>query len=193
MDIGWFIYKYQILIAGIVGFAGVIFTLWHNAKLAREQRIEEAKDARAQREEEREHEREALRAALVAELKINRDAIENNLKKREEAEDGDVEGTSGAYVPTDSLTETYQSFLPRIGLLSEHEVNKVMWAYLSLQHFNATLYLIGVPPHTTDRHVYVQEQNLGMLVTMQEQMLEPIDEALATLQSTGGRNHRNSS
>lgn len=175
MDIGWFIYRYQILIAGFVGFAGVIFTLLHNAKLAREQRRDEASDARAQREEDRAHERHTLRAALVAELKINREAFEGD--------DRPLGEHQGAWVPTDSLTRAYDSYLPRLGLLSKDEVDKVMLAYLTIQNYHSKLFLIGVPTHTTDRHVNVPSENVQMLINMQTQLVGPIDEAVSALEA----------
>jgi hypothetical protein len=77
---------------------------------------------------------------------------------------------------------TYQSFLPRIGLLSEGEVSKVMSAYLSLETYNAKLFLVGVPVHTSPRHVEVPAKNLQLLARMQEGMLEPIDQAIKALE-----------
>ena len=123
--------NYQTLIGVVVGFTGVILTLWYNAKTARDQR-----------DEEREHERKALRAALIAELQINRYALEEN--SRQLKENPPTERRE-AYMPTDRMDGAYQSFLPRIGLLSEGEVSKVMRAYLSLETYNAHLLLDGEP------------------------------------------------
>ncbi len=160
--------NYQTLFVGVVGFAGVILTLLYNAKTAR-----------VQRDEEREHERKALRAALIAELQINQRSLEENLRQQKE---GLPEGKGGAFVPTDRMDGAYQSFLPRIGLLSEGEISKVMWAYLSLETYNAKLFLIGVPVHTGPRHVQVPAKNLQLLTGMQEGMLEPIDQAIKALE-----------
>jgi hypothetical protein len=139
--------------------------------------LHNAKTARDQRDEEREHERKALRAALIAELQINRYSLEENSRQlRENPSKG------GAFVPTDRMDGTYQSFLPRIGLLSEGEVSKVMSAYLSLETYNAKLFLVGVPVHTSPRHVEVPAKNLQLLARMQEGMLEPIDQAIKALE-----------
>lgn len=160
--------NYQTLIVGFVGFAGVILTLWYNAKTARDQR-----------NEEREHERKALRAALIAELQINRDSLEGNLRKLKE---NPPKEEGGAFVPTDRMDGAYRSFLPRIGLLSKSEVRKVMWAYLSLQTYNADLFLIGVPVHTSPRQVQIPAKNLQLLAAKQQGMLEPIDQAIKALE-----------
>ena len=55
------------------GFAGVILTLRHNAKVAREER-----DAN------RDHERKSLRVALIEELQINRRSLKDNSDKLKE-------------------------------------------------------------------------------------------------------------
>jgi hypothetical protein len=162
------LYKYQTLIVGIVGFAGVIFTLFYNAKTVRDQR-----------DEEREHERKALRAALIAELQINRYALEENSRQlREKPSKGVV------FVPTDRMDGTYQSFLPRIGLLSEGEVSKVMSAYLTLETYNAKLFLVGAPVHTSPRHVEVPAKNFKLLAAIQERVLEPVDQAIEALEGS---------
>lgn len=162
-----------------IGFTGVIVALAVNAWLARKQQAKEASLTREIREEERDHERRTLRAALIAELRINRSAIESNLDKDMPDEDG------AACVPTDLMNEAYQSFLPRIGLLSAEEVSKVMLAYLTLQSYTANLFLIGVPPQTTSRHVQVPGKNLKLLPGMHRQLLAPIDEALGALSENG--------
>jgi hypothetical protein len=166
VDTAW-LKDYQALVVGGVGFAGVIFTLWHNAKVARDRRDEERAD-----------ERKALRAALVAELQINLEALrENSAKVRK---DPPKEG-GGLFVPTDRMDGAYRSFLPRIGLLSEGEVSAVMRAYLSLETYNAKLFLIGLPVHTSPRHVHVPAKNALALAGMQEAMVEPVEKAVKAL------------
>lgn len=166
MDLNW-LNSYQTLIVGAIGFAGVILTLRHNAKVAHDQR-----------NKEREHEREALRVALVAELRINRRSLEENSRRLKE---GSPRGEGGVFVPTDRMDGAYRSFLPRIGLLSEDEVSKVMEAYLSLETYNAKLFLVGLPVDTGHRHVHVPAKNARMLAAMQEGMLQPIDQAIKAL------------
>ncbi len=163
---------YQNLIIGSIGFAGVIFTLWFNSN-----------EARKQRREERQHERETLRVALTEELKINRDSLKKNLdslKQQPPKKEG------GAYVPTDLMDDAYRSFVPKIGLLSQAEVSKVMGAYLSLRTYNAKLFLVGVPVPTSPRHVQVPAENLPLLAAMQEGLIDPIDQAIEVLKRACG-------
>lgn len=159
--------EYQTLVVGFVALIGVAWTLRGNAKLSRSQRLQELQ-----------HERSALRIALTAELQINRDSFEDNSRKLVE---GPPEGDGGVFVPTDLMDGVYRSFLPRIGVLSGHEVSKVLGAYLSIQTHNAKLFLIGTPVPTNPRHVLVPVVSSRMLAAMQESMLEPVDAAIAAL------------
>ena len=161
---------YQTLVVGFVGFTGVIITLWFNARTARDQRRDELA-----------HEREVLRVALIAELKINRRSLRENAETLRE-NPPDSEG--GAFVPTDPMDDVYRAFVPRIGLLSQDEVGKVMDAYLTLETFDAKLFLIGVPVPTSPRHVNVPGSNLPILAGMQESVLGPIDEAIGALEKS---------
>ncbi len=166
------VHEFQNLIVGSIGFAGVIFTLWFNSN-----------EARKQRREERQHERETLRVALTEELKINRDSLKENvdsLKQQPPKKEG------GAYVPTDPMDDAYRSFVPKIGLLSQAEVSKVMGAYLSLRTYNAKLFLVGVPVPTSPRHVQVPAENLPLLAAMQEGLIDPIDQAIEVLKRACG-------
>jgi hypothetical protein len=69
MTLGTWVQEFQTLTVGIVGFAGIILTLCFNARQAREQR-----------REERRHECQTLRAALLEELKINRETLVSNMR-----------------------------------------------------------------------------------------------------------------
>jgi len=157
--------EYQNLIVGSIGFAGVIFTLWFNSKEAREQR-----------RDERQHERQALRVALMEELKINRHSLKENMDSLKQPKK-----VGGAFIPTDPMDDAYRSFVPKIGLLSQAEVSKVMGAYLSLRTYNAKLFLVGVPVDTSPRHVEVPAKNFPLLAAMQEGLLGPIDQAIEVL------------
>ncbi len=159
--------EYQNLIVGSIGFAGVMFTLWFNSK-----------EARKQRRDERQHEREALRVALIEELKINRHSLKENMDSLKQPEK-----VGGAFVPTEPMDDAYRSFVPKIGLLSQAEVSKVMGAYLSLRTYDAKLFLVGVPVPTSPRHVEVPAKNFPLLAAMQEGLIGPIDQAIEVLEA----------
>jgi hypothetical protein len=159
------IQEHQTLTAGITGFAGVIFTLWFNAW-----------QARKQHREEQDHERQTLRVALREELAIHLFSINENLKSLKEGKE-----KGGCFIPTDPMDDGYQAFTDRIGQLSQEEVRKVMYAYLSLRTHYAKLFLIGVPPHTGDRHVKIPAENFPMLSGMLENIIGPIEEAIEVM------------
>jgi len=87
MTLGTWVQDSQTLIAGAIGFAGVIGTLLLNARYAREQR-----------REQRRHECQTLRVALIEELKINRGTLVSN---KNQIKDGgnDLPDEAGYFVP----------------------------------------------------------------------------------------------
>ena len=159
---------YQTLLVGFFGFAGVIITLLVNAKIARDRRCDE-----------RDHERAMLRIALAEELNINRESLQRNLNSLRELP---PDGKKGAFVPTDPMDDAYRSFVPRIGLLTETEVHRVMNAYLYLRTYTARLFLIGVPPDTGPRHVQVPPENLEQLKAEMEAAIPIIEQAREALE-----------
>lgn len=159
--------SFQTLIVGFLGFGGVIFTLWFNAWQARKQYSEKLQ-----------RERETLRVALMEELKIIRNSLRQNTSL--EALDGHA-----GLVPTDPMDDIYRAFTQRIGLLSASEVEKVMYAYLSLRTVTKKLFVIGRPHHSGDHHVVVPAQSMPILQAMQTNLIAPIDEAIAALHEAG--------
>jgi hypothetical protein len=176
MALATWLEEFQTLTVGVVGFAGVILTLWFNARQAREQR-----------REERRHECQTLRTALIEELRINREWLVRNTEKVIKDTINDLTEERGYFAPTDPMDDAYRAFRHRIGFLSQPEVGKVMYAYLSLRTYNAQLFLIGVPPHTGDRHVQVPAKNAQLLSEMQKSLIGPIEEALTVLEHARDR------
>ncbi len=160
---------YQTIVTGFVGFGGVIATIWLNAKFARNQR-----------RDERDHERESLRVALLAELDINGHTLRENadVLKLDRSDPNEP-----VFVPTDRIDDVYQAFIPRIGLLSEDEVGRVMKAYLSLKTYNAKLFLPELSEHAGPRHVKVSVNDTPLLAGMIEGVLFPVDEAIKALRT----------
>jgi len=156
--------EFQTLIVGVLGFAGVIFTLSFNAW-----------QARSQRRDERQSEAESLRAALLEELRINLVSVRRNIDTAEKAEHGVV-------VPTEAMDDAYRSFINRIGFLSQEEVHKVMDAYLTLRTYSATLFLIGVRARTDDRYIDVPAKSVPSLLALLRGIADPIEQAIAKIE-----------
>ncbi len=160
--------KFQTLVVGFIGFAGVIITLLVNAWTARRQRRYEI-----------DHERGTLRVALIEELSIIRDSMQKNAKNLRE---GDRLAGGDSLMPTDPMEDAYHAFLPRIGLLTKDEVGRVMKAYLSLRTFNGKLFIIGVPVATNQRHMQVPAASLEILAGMQENIVPLLSAAIDELE-----------
>ncbi|MFP6757238.1 MAG: hypothetical protein VCC99_03340 [Alphaproteobacteria bacterium] len=170
MTLCTWIQEFQTLIVGIFGFVGVMVALWFNAWQAREQRREERRD-----------ERQTLRAALLEELKINREALVHNTGIVKEYVN-DPSGTGSYMVPIDIMDDGYKAFTDRIGLLSQGEARNIMYAYLSLRTYNANLFLIGKRPNISDLHIEVMAEDGPKLIVMQEKLIGPIDEAIEVME-----------
>ncbi len=172
MTVGTWIEHHQTLTAGIIGFFGVIATLWINAWLVRLQRRKELC-----------HERQALRVALAEELRINRKSFVDSMKSLEAPSASySASSTRLLLVPTDEMDDAYRSFIDRIGLLSQSEVRKVMNAYLTLRAYNAALLLLASPLKTGDRHAHVPFGMGSRLIEMQKSLIGPLDEAISAIE-----------
>ena len=109
------ILPFQTTIVGIVGFSGVMLTMRHNARLARQQR-----DAAIS------HERMSIRVALKEELSLLRDAYNGNAADLANIPDND---DGGFDIPPYDMTQVYQAVLGKIGALTSNELSKVLHAY----------------------------------------------------------------
>lgn len=165
----WF-QAHQTLVVGGIGFLGVLCTLWFNAY-----------QTRKQRQNELHHERQTLRAALIQELKINREAMAQNAELIKGSTD-DPSEAGGYFLPTDPMHDVYLAFVDRVGVLSSDEVSKVMNAYLMLRTYHTKLFLIGVPANTSKSHVEVAAEFGPTLFGMQENLIGPLDDAITALE-----------
>jgi hypothetical protein len=171
LEVWTWVERYQSAIAtifvGFLGFAGVIVTLNANARLARRDR-----------EESVEHECAALSAALLAELKIMKFSLEENI---DTIDLGQADGSTGLYVPTNPMTEAYDTLLPRIGLLSSRQVEIVMSAYLSMKEFRKNLSLLPGAQVVDEHRVHVPRDSFDDLRKMTMNMLARLNGAMDSL------------
>jgi len=82
--------EFQTGIVGIIGFAGVIFTLLSTARLARAQVEANARLAREQFERSEAARRRAIKSALLAEMRMFKQIIERNSTDESEGEHFDL-------------------------------------------------------------------------------------------------------
>ena len=132
-----FIKTYQTLIVGVLGFVGVVATLFINAWL--------------QRKTERrriEHETRALRIALIEEMKAQRNALAHSAEGAKEAKNTSGVGRQSALTPLRRWSDIFDSSLDKLGLLTSEEVAAVLDAYLPLKELTSKIRLLElrVPP-----------------------------------------------
>jgi len=123
-----FFARYQTFIVGVLGFTGVMLTLWWNAR-----------QARRQREAVIEHDRTSVRRALLEQLKFLKLSFEDRDRTMGEAE---KDGSDAFLVPTDTMTDAYHRLIDRIGLLTAEQAAKAIQAYLAVRQMPAKLRLM---------------------------------------------------
>jgi len=124
-----FLFKYQTLVSGVVGFLGIILTLLFNGKMQREQRTEI-----------RMREKESIIAAVYAELSINKDVIQSLVASFQEKKD-----MPGYFhmVPKRLLNDVYMNNLNKLGLLSTKQSSSIINVYILLERLNDDLLTIS--------------------------------------------------
>lgn len=118
--------RFQTSLVGVLGFTGVIVTMFANAKIQRN--LQSA---------QRQHEVRSLRTALLVELKENVRMYEDRISTLSKAD-----GTHHALMPSKVTNNIFQSSLSDVGLLSADEVESVLRAYLLLEEMPNRLRLL---------------------------------------------------
>lgn len=164
-----FFTKYQTFLVGLLGFLGVMATLWWNAR-----------QARAAREETVRHERATLRTAMIEELRLVKGAFELRIEQTARDSRADF-----SYVPKRLPILIYDRLLDRIGILSSSEVAAIMHAYGIVQQLPDRLRLISKTPEDNPDFFEVESEQFEMLRGIHERYLQVVDEAIRKLEAAG--------
>jgi hypothetical protein len=168
MEIACLLEKYQTIVVGLVGFTGVIVTLYANSRLDRKQH-----------EREILHEERALRQALISELRILRGILEDRSQAK-------LEGPySDCMFPALIPDTVYQTFLPRIGILSKEEVSAVMGAYVLVAELPQRLWLLCPAANVergTQEYIFIDKRHLATAVGIHKVLLREVSKALNVLE-----------
>ncbi|MDD2738674.1 MAG: hypothetical protein PHR94_07045 [Methylomonas lenta] len=159
---------FQSLIVGIVGFSGVIITLFMNARLLR-----------LQHQRNVDHERNTLKIALISELTLNQRVFSD---KSEVSENNQEE--IGAYYPIEAHTKIYQNFLGKLGLLSEEEAEVVVNAYTLIQELPIRLTFLSSPHDQSfekQNYIFISSQFSSAAAGIYKSFLPSIETALNKL------------
>lgn len=169
----WWLQQFQGTLVGLVGFAGVIITLFMNDLIARRQR--EASVV---------HERQTLRTALAEELQVLRSMYESNARACLIAQEKVPNPPPHAAfdVPIYEMTDVYDRTTARLGILTSAELGKVMRAYMmhrQMRHRIVTL--LADPQSITATSVKVPATRGVLLKAMCESLVPELDAAIGLL------------
>jgi len=158
--------KYQTFVAGVIGFAGVIITIQMNAKLSREQHQREI-----------EHDANTVRISLSIELALLCDSYKLRI-----AQLNDMQGRS-ALINEYIANQVYLQMLPKIGLLTKSEIEKVMTAHQLNNElpFRLGLYTDDLELLEKQGHIKVTADQAQVVVQLHEKFLKIIESALSAL------------
>lgn len=164
-----FLERYQELVVGAVGFAGIIATLWANARAGR-----------AQHSFERDTEAEGLRRALIEELCLVRESFESRATSLREA------GTTGhdALIPFERMTDVYQRSIERLGLLRHNEITALLRAYVLLMQMPDKLAIMaGAAARPSGGYIRIPTHLMEACAEMHRTHAEPVEAAINALRA----------
>ena len=161
--------RFQTSLVGVLGFTGVILTMIVNAKTQRD--LQSA---------QRQHEVRSLRTALLVELKTNVQMYETRISDLSQAD-----GMHHALIQSKVTNSIYQSSLPNVGLLSAHEVESVLRAYLLLEETPYRLRLLVGTNNVggyNDEFIRIDSNKQHGARQIHEALLPRLREAVAALE-----------
>jgi len=162
-----FVWQFQTLIVGGVGFIGVMATLAFNAWLARRQHDRAVS-----------HEQTAVRVALHAELEALAEMYRDRIAMLGESE----QGYTGANVPLDAMTGVYKSIISRVGLLSAAELRPVLRAYLLAEQLPERIRVLADSTvATAPGYVHIPIRYFATAVQLHRNYLSVIEQGITAL------------
>ena len=170
----------------ILGFGGVVTTLIVNGRIARGAQQAQWDHEGKRLEDQQQRERISLRSALLAELKVTRRYVSGILQHLVMQES---KGESGA-MPVNTWDDIYRSVTPRMGLLSESEINEVVSAYGDLRylrdfsHFYLRdfSHLNDKPAPADNSFVLIPAKDLNAAIRVLKDVQKTIDAAIDALE-----------
>lgn len=161
---------FQTLFVGVLGFAGVIITMLVNAKMQR-----------SQHDRVLLHESNSLRVAIKSELLANKQAYEFRVEQFNEPSEG-----SDALIHNKLTDNIYKELLPKIGLLTEEEIEKVLNAYALMSELPYRVrILVGTDCVSgyKNEFIRIKEERQEIVLKMHENILPIIIQAISTVES----------
>ena len=164
-----------IIVAALIGFAGVCITMWWNARLARRAQQNQWNEDRSRLEEQQRRDRNSLRSALRVELNAACEALKRG---EESVSNADATGTYAVHVGISE--DVYNSAVGRMGLLPDSELEKVFNAYQMLRARREVLRLKRKVLGTAD-YVHVPAAQIPWVVSTSKEARKSIQAAITAL------------
>lgn len=119
--------RFQTFFVGILGFTGVVFAIFINARIVRKDYKHRIMN-----------ERTTLRTALTAELRSLSNAYNNRIQELRNLPDDQME-----IIPENVSNQVYKQLMDRVGLLTDKETEALIEAYLLAAELPVRLSLIS--------------------------------------------------
>jgi hypothetical protein len=168
--------RFQTGLVGLIGFAGVIITLFVNARIARGQAREGREHDRRQMREAQDYERGALARALLAELSSYECSVKRNvdiMTRHSDTETGEL------LIPR-TTTPVFDASIPRLCILVIKQLGPVLEAYLTVKEIDRSLSLFSASGGNGHYWV-IKVPRVRNVEQMFESLLQPFNAAIAAL------------
>ncbi len=171
MTVWCFVETFQTLIAGVLGFGGVILTIRASAKSARQQELNRLKQRAV-----------SLSSALREELEIIASALERGAESLR-----NVSPRSGddSLVPTDELNSVYKANLANLSELPPGDVRLIVEANLKLASYVNGIVLFSKPERPAEGYLAIPPRNAGHVAAMTGNLAADLRECIAKLSTQG--------
>ncbi len=141
-----------------LGFYTAVWTLNRNARLQREHIDRQQRD-----------ERQAIRMAIVQELILSREMLQND------------EVETAEPVRSTPRNAVYQALLPKLGSLNESEIQDIIRAHDALTVFAAKVHNLGSKDAKMDGYVHLKQNKLARYEELRAECLPCVCQCIKTI------------
>ena len=175
---------WRVSLGELIGFGLILITLWTNYLLARRAQKRQWAQEKETREEELKRECHGIRSVLGAELETLRHLMSGGIARMEKMLKAKEKG--GWRVNIEARSNDFDRFfMPRIGSLSELEVQHILLAYRLHQECVQNLERLSDPDQESRRHVVVDSSRFNEAIAEKKKVLRSINIAITALKDEG--------
>ncbi|MDE4303657.1 hypothetical protein PXK30_09430 [Phaeobacter gallaeciensis] len=174
MTVWCFVETFQTLIAGGLGFGGVILTILASAKSTRQQEADRLKQRAA-----------SLSSALREELEIIVSVLERNA---EAFSNISTDSDNGFFVPIDELNSVYRANLASLAELPPGDVKLIVEANLKLAGYERRMGLASAPERGVVGYIWISDRKAGHVAIMTRNLAGSLRECIDKLSAQDDAN-----